>query len=249
MRRTTATARVMAQAVISVVFALLASLARADEPPVHDNPVRTFILVDQLEYSFNEKGANALRFNGLGWVGGDYHRLWVNAEGTRADNSLPEDTDVQALYGRLIAPFWDLQAGVRYFHPKADASSRGSAVLSVQGLAPYWFKVQAAGFVSHRGEVSGRLELEYELLLTQRLILQPRLETNVAVQDVKKLGIGHGVNDLDLGLRLRYEITREFAPYVGLVWNSTFGETADLARRQGEVVRSLGFVVGIRMWF
>lgn len=249
MRRTTATARVVAQAVISVVSALLASLAWADEPPVHDNPVRTFILVDQLEYSFNEKGANTLRFNGLGWIGGDYHRLWVNAEGARADNNLPEDTDVQALYGRLIAPFWDLQAGVRYFHPKARAASRGSAVFGLQGLAPYWFEMQAAGFVSHRGEISSRLELEYELLLTQRLIVQPRLETNIAIQDVKELGIGHGVNDLDLGLRLRYELTREFAPYIGLVWNSTFGETADFARRQGEVVHSLGFVVGIRMWF
>jgi copper resistance protein B len=249
MRRLAATARVVAHAVMPVVVALLASLAWADEPPVHDNPVRTFILVDQLEYSFTEKGANTLRFNGAGWIGGDYHRLWVNAEGSRADNSLPEDTDVQALYGRLIAPFWDLQAGVRYFHPKTDASSRGSAVLGVQGLAPYWFEVQAAGFVSHRGEVSGRVELEYELLLMQRLILQPRLETNLAIQDVKELGIGHGVNDLDLGLRLRYEIKREFAPYVGLVWNSKFGETADFARSQREVVRSLGFVVGIRIWF
>jgi len=205
--------------------------------------------MDQLEYSFNEKGANTLRFNAFGWIGGDYNRLWVNTEGTRADNSSPEDTDVQVLYGRLIAPFWDLQAGVRYFHPKANAPSRGSAVFGIQGLAPYWFEVQAAGFVSHRGEVSGRLELEYELLLTQRLILQPRIETNIAIQDVKELGIGHGVNDLDLGLRLRYEIEREFAPYVGLVWTSKFDETAAFARSQREVVRSLGFIVGIRMWF
>lgn len=217
--------------------------------PVHDNPVRGFLLVDQLEYSFNEHGANTLRFNGSGWIGGDYHRLWINAEGTRADNSLPEDTDVQALYGRLIAPFWDLQAGVRYFHPKADGPSRGSAVFGLQGLAPYWFEVQAAGFVSYRGEVAARLELEYELLLTQRLILQPRLETNLAIQEVKELGIGHGLNDAELGLRLRYEIRREFAPYVGLVWTSKFGETAAFARRQEEVVRSLGFVVGIRLWF
>ena len=249
MRRTAVTARLVVQSAIPVVFALLTSLAWADEPPVHDDPLRSFILIDQLEYSFNEKGANTLRFNALGWIGGDYNRLWINTEGTRADNSLPEDTDVQVLYGRLIAPFWDLQAGARYFHPKANAPSRGSAVFGVQGLAPYWFEVQAAGFVSHRGEVAGRLELEYELLLTQRLILQPRLETNIAIQEVKDLGIGHGANDLDLGLRLRYEIRREFAPYIGVVWDSKFGETAAFARRQGEVVRSLGFVVGIRFWF
>lgn len=249
MRRTTATARVVAHAAMPVVLAMLASLAWADEPPVHDSPIRSLLLMDQLEYSFTEKGANTLRFNALGWIGGDYNRLWINTEGTRADNSLPEDTDVQVLYGHLIAPFWDLQAGVRYFHPKADGPSRGSAVFGIQGLAPYWFEVQAAGFVSHCGEVSGRVELEYELLLTQRLILQPRVETNLAIQEVRELGIGNGVNDAELGLRLRYEIMREFAPYIGLVWTSKFGETAAFARSQREVVRSLGFVIGIRMWF
>jgi len=219
----------------------------AQEPPVHDNPIRSFVLVDQFEYGF-PKGTNGLRFNGLSWIGGDYNRLWINTEGTKSSGGPLEETDVQLLYGRLIAPFWDVQGGMRYYRPTSHAPSRGSAVIGITGLAPYRFEVEAASFISNKGEVSGRVELEYELLLTQRLIAQPRFETNVAIQRSPELGIGRGFNDAELGLRLRYEIRREFAPYVGVSWTSRFGETADFARARGDVVRSLGVVVGIRLW-
>lgn len=217
--------------------------------PTTDDQIRGFFLMDQLESRFTRKGADALQFNGYGWVGGDYNRVWIKPEGTKIYDGAWEDVDVQLLYGRLIAPFWDLQAGVRYSQASSGGPPRASAVLGVQGIAPYWFDVEAALFISNRGEVSARLDLEYDFLLTQRLILQPRLETNIAIQEVKELGIGQGVNDLELGLRLRYEIRREFAPYIGVAWTSKFGQAADFARAQGDAVRQLNFVVGVRFWF
>ena len=124
-----------------------------------------------------------------------------------------------------------------------------TTVFGVQGIAPYWFDVEAAAFISNQGEVSARLELEYDLLLIQRLILQPRFETNVAIQSAQELGVGGGINDIELGLRLRYEIRREFAPYIGISWTNKFGQTADFARAENETTRTLGFVLGVRMWY
>ena len=211
--------------------------------------VDSLIVIDQLEHGFT-KGSDRLRFNGFGWVGGDYNRLWVNAEGNRTSTGSLDDADVQILYGRLIAPFWDLQGGVRYYQPLQNGPKRGSAVFGIQGLAPYKFEVQAAGFVSNRGEVSARVEIEYDLRVTQRLVAQPRFETNVAFQRVRELGIGRGLNDAELGLRIRYEIRREFAPYVGIVWTSKFGESAEFTRaeRVGTSTRNLAFVLGVRFW-
>ena len=211
--------------------------------------IDSYILVDQLEHGFT-KGSDTLRFNGLGWAGGDYNRLWVNTQGNRTSDGSLADADVQVLYGRLIAPFWDLQGGVRYYQPLQNGPKRGAAVFGIQGLAPYRFEVQAAGFVSNRGEVSARIEIEYDIRLTQRLVAQPRFEANVALQRVKELGVGRGINDTELGMRVRYEIRREFAPYAGIVWNSKFGEAAEFARleRQGDPTRNLALVVGVRFW-
>ena len=231
------------------ILASLACLAWAGSAVAQEKRVDSLILIDQLEHGFT-KGSDTLRFNALGWVGGDYNRLWINTEGNRTANGSLDDTDVQILYGRLIAPFWDLQGGVRYFQPLQNGPKRASAVFGIEGLAPYRFEVQAAGFVSNRGEVSARLEIEYDLRLTQRLIAQPRFETNIAFQRAKELGIGSGINDAELGLRIRYEIRRELAPYAGIVWNSKFGEAAEFARleRQGDPIRNLAFVIGVRFW-
>lgn len=215
--------------------------------PVMDDKIYSMVLVDQLEHAFDHP-SNSLRFNGLSWIGGDYNRIWINTEGTRRYNGDLEDTDVQVLYGRLIAPFWDLQGGVRYFRPRPHAPSRGAAVFGIQGLAPYRFEVQAAAFVSHKGEVSARAEVECDILLTQRLVAQPRIETNIAVQKAPELGIGRGFNDAELGLRVRYEIKREFAPYIGFIWTSKFSQTAAFARAQNDPIRNLGLVLGVRMW-
>ena len=223
-------------------------------PPVEDSAIRSFFLIDQLEhtttrYTGGDNNGDALRFNTAGWIGGDYNRLWLYTEGTKVYDGKLEDADVQLLYGRLIAPFWDLQAGLRYAKPLSDGPSRSYAVFGVQGLAPYRFGVQAATFLSERGDVSARAEFEYELLLTQRWILQPRLAVNYALQEVREQGIGRGLNDIELGLRLRYEIKREFAPYVGVSWQSRYGGTADFARDRGEDVNEWSLVTGVRLWF
>ena len=152
---------------------------------------------------------------------------------------------------RLISPFFYFQVGGRYQRVSDNRSdhSRGFGVLGVQGLAPYWFDIEPALFISQDGDVSARLEAEYELLLTQRLIAQPRLEVNVAAQEVKKFGVGKGFNDVELGLRLRYEIRRQFAPYIGVSWTRLLGDTVDLARQEGSQVDNLAFVVGVRIWY
>src|SRR5919197_2594004 len=219
--------------------------------PVADRPIIGYLLVDQLEYQRNP-GAGTLRWEAEGWVGGDYNKLWVKTEG---DQGLSGDTggeaEGQLLYSRLISPFFYFQVGGRYQRVSGNGSdhSRGFGVIGVQGLAPYWFNIEPALFISQDGDVSARLEAEYDLLLTQRLIAQPRLEVNVAAQEVKKFGVGKVFNDVELGLRLRYEIRRQFAPYIGVSWTRPRGDTAALARREGSPVDTVAFVVGVRLWY
>jgi len=205
-----------------------------------------FFQADQFEYR-NQDGRDSLKWDAQGWVGGDYNKLWLKTEGAKRTGGKVEDAEAQLLYSRLLTDFFDVQAGVRYDpepHPR-----RGYAVLGIQGLAPYYFETDAALFLSNEGELSARFEAEYELLLTQRLILQPALEVNLSAEKVKSRGIGSGVNDIELGLRLRYEIRREFAPYVGVNWQRKLGQTADLARRDGGDTEIPSLVAGIRLWF
>jgi copper resistance protein B len=134
-------------------------------------------------------------------------------------------------------------------YESGETLSRGFAVIGVEGLAPYLFEVNGHLFVSQKGDISVRIEGENDLFITQRLIAQPRVEINLAVQQVKKFGIGSGINNVELGFRLRYEIRRQFAPYIGVSWNRKLGKTADFARREGGLASRLGLVGGIRMWF
>ena len=220
--------------------------------PVEDSPVRSFVLIDQLERTTTrEAGASrdGLRVNSTAWIGGDYNRLWIYTEANKPDDGKPEDVDIQFLYGRLVAPFWDLQAGLRYVKPGPGIPSRKYAVVGVQGLAPYRFGVQAAAFLREHAEVSGRAEIEYDLLLTQRWVLQPRFATNFALQEVKEQGVGRGVNDIELGFRLRYEVKRELAPYVGLTWQKRYGRAARFAQDRGEDVARWSVLAGLRVWF
>lgn len=158
-----------------------------------------------------------------------------------------EEAEFQFLYSRMISEFWDVQAGVR--HDVRPRPQTTYAVVGVQGVAPYFFDITAQTFLSENGKLSARLEAEYDLLITQKLILQPVAEINVSAQRVRELDLGRGINDVELGLRLRYEFAREFAPYVGVNWERKLGETANIARRHGEDASSLSFVTGIRFWF
>lgn len=212
----------------------------------HDDQWYGFVLFDQLEYRLQDD-RDAFAWDVQGQYGGDYHRLGFETEGVKLRSEETEEAEVQLLYSRLLGYFWDLQAGARYdFRPDP---SRTFAVLGVQGLAPGFFEFDLKGFVSDEGELSARLKAEYDLRITQRLILQPKLEVDLSGEDVEERGIGRGLSSIEAGARLRYEITRKFAPYVGINWERSLGQTADFAREEGEQAENLAFVVGLRLWF
>ncbi|MBB4100434.1 copper resistance protein B [Sphingomonas kyeonggiensis] len=192
-------------------------------------------------------GREGFRWDGEGWFGGDINRLTVKSEGEGRFGEGVEGAEVQALYSRAIDPYWNLQVGVR--HDFKPTPNRTYATLGFEGLAPYQFEIEGAVFLSPQGDVLGRLEGYYDQRITQRLILQPRLEVNLSAQDMPSQRIGSGLTDVELGLRARYEITRRLAPYVGLNWEAKSGRTADYARADGEKPASLGFVAGIRFGF
>ncbi|WP_233999904.1 copper resistance protein B [Porphyrobacter sp. TH134] len=181
-----------------------------------------------------------------GYYGGPTERLWFKSEGEGAFGENPEDAEAQALYAKAFAPFWDVQAGVRHDIAGPDTTH---AVIGVQGLAPYMFEVDAALFLSTRGDLTARIEAEIDQRITQRLILQPRIEANFSAQNIPQLGIGTGLDQIEVGARLRYEIAREFAPYVGIEQSWHTGRSAAFARARGEDRSATSLLVGIRFWF
>jgi copper resistance protein B len=181
-----------------------------------------------------------------GYYGGPTKRLWFKSEGEGTFGDKPEDAEMQALYAKAFAPFWDVQAGVQHDVGGPDTTH---AVLGVQGLAPYMFEIDAALFLSHRGDLTARIEAEVDQRITQRLILQPRIEANLSGQDIAELGIGTGLDQIEVGARLRYEIRREFAPYFGIEQSWRTGRSATLARARGEDPAATSLIAGIRFWF
>jgi copper resistance protein B len=210
---------------------------------------QTLVLAEALEYA-PAVTSRPVSYDLLGWTGGESRRLWAKAEGEHGTRAGSGHTALQLLYGNLVSPWWDAQVGVKVdiHYGEGSTNTRTSLALGAQGLAPGWFEVEPTLFVSQDGDVSASLGASYDLLFTQRLVLQPNLATSVALQEVPEFGVGSGLNDVELGLRMRYELRREFAPYVGVSWSSRFGGTADLARAAGEPVRDLRFVAGVRVW-
>ena len=186
-------------------------------------------------------------FEGDVWYGGDINRFVFKAEGEGAFGEPMEGAELKALYSRAIDPYFNLQAGVR--QDLGAGPDRTHAVIGIEGLAPYWFEVDGYLYLSTEGEVRASASAEYDQRLTQRLILQPRVEVDLSAQDIPELGIGSGLTGAELGLRLRYEFAREFAPYVGVVHEARVGRTADYARAAGDDAASTRFVAGVRVWF
>jgi copper resistance protein B len=228
----------------------LGASVRPVSAQIMDDHVFWKALADEFEYGPGPE-ERPLALDASFWIGGDYTRFWVKAEGEHSLAEAAGDVEMQFLYSRLIAPFWEVQVGPGFetVYGEDASRTRGLLILGLEGLAPYWFEVEPQLLVSHEGDISLALNASYELLFTQRLVLEPEIEASAAIQEVPEYGVGSGFNDLELAARLRYEFVREFAPYVGVVWERRFGDTADLARSAGENVDETRFVAGLRVWY
>ncbi len=192
-------------------------------------------------------GRDGFEWNGEAWYGGDINRLWVKSEGEGNFGRSIEKAEVQALYSHAIGPYFNVQGGLRYdFKPNP---SRVYATIGLEGLAPGFFEVDGALFLSNKGELLARAEAYYDQRITQRLILQPRAELNFSAQSTRETGTGAGLSDAEIGLRLRYDIRREFAPYVGIQYRRAFGDTRKYLREAGEDAGGFSLLTGFHVWF
>ena len=221
--------------------------AAREQLRVENGDVRTTaVIIDQLEASFGD-GEEGYALDAQGWTGGDINRFWWKSEVEGDFDGEVEEAEVQALYSRAFRPFFDFQTGLRQtYRPEGD---RTDLVVGIQGLAPYWFEVDAAAFLSNKGELTARAEAEYDQRITNRWIVQPRAEVVLSAEDIPELRIGSGLSSLQIGARLRYEFRKEFAPYVGVEWTKSFGNTADFLEADGRSSEDTRLVVGIRAWF
>lgn len=202
------------------------------------------LLFDQFEWR-DPDADSALAWDGRAFYGDDYNKALLKTAGEHRDDAY--DGSVELLWDHVFSRWWSLQAGAA--HDFGEGPSRTWAAFGVQGLAPYWFEVEALAYAGDEGRTAASLSAEYEMFLTQRLILQPKFEMALYGKDDIANGIGSGLSDAELGLRLRYEIRREFAPYLGVMWSRKFGQSADLARGRGDDAEQIQFVAGVRAWF
>ena len=222
-----------------------AALPPAHDHPVHDNSIQSHVEFDRLE-AWNATNGTGLAWEGHSWIGTDLNRLWLRSEGERIDNRT-EKADLEVLYGHSVSPWWDVVAGIR--HDFKPGASQDFAAIGVMGLAPYKFEVAATAYIGQSGQTAARVEIQYETLLTQRLILQPLVEVNLYGKDDAHRDIGSGLGTIEAGLRLRYEFNRQFAPYVGVVREYAFGRTADFRRDNDEHIGDTRFVAGLRIGY
>lgn len=227
------------------VWAQPAAHGMSGMDPMAEDRIFSQVLLDQLEATHSSHGSG-LAWDVQGWIGGDANRLWVKSEGAR-QGGRTEDGRLELLWSKPVAAYWDLQAGVR--RDFGAGPVRDWAAIGVQGIAPYWFDVEATAYVGNAGRTALRLDSKYDLRLTQRTVLAPRVEANLYSRADPERGLGSGLADASFGLRLRHELRREFAPYVGVVWNRRFGGTAGQARAAGSPVTLRQWVAGVRVWF
>jgi copper resistance protein B len=222
-----------------------AALAPAHPHAMRDNAINHYVLLDRVE-AWDAEPGTGLTWEAQGWVGTDLDRLWVRSAGERVAGHL-ESADVELLYGRSVSRWWDVVAGVR--RDSAPGPSQDWLALGLMGLAPYRFEIQATAYFGKAGQAEARLEAEYDMLLTNRLILQPAVEIAAQARDDPGRGLGSGVSNAEAGLRLRYEFKRRFAPYVGIVHERSFGRTAELRDAAAGDTRETRWVAGVRVWF
>lgn len=213
--------------------------------PVHDDTIRSLLVFDRLEGWSAGQGTGAA-WDGKLWIGTDVDRLWVRSEGEQQHGRL-RTAELEVLYGHSVTAWWDVLAGVR--HDVEPGPSQDFAAIGITGLAPYKIEINATAYVAPSGQTAVRFQAEYEAPLTARWILQPMLEVNAYGRDDARRGIGPGLSTVQAGVRLRYEITRRFAPYVGLVREQAFGRTAELHRMEGDNAVETRVVAGVRVWF
>jgi len=234
--------------ILSLVLLLSLNSAHAsmkDHKDMQDDPLLTMVRVNQLEVR-DADSDNPIAWSANGWLGHDRDKLWLKTEGEQVSGTATE-TEMQLAYSRAIAPFWDLQIGWRgNFRPTPE---RHWLALGFQGLAPYFFEIDGALFIGDHGRTALRVEAEYELLFSQRLILTPEIEVDVYGHNDPATATGSGLSKVSAGLRLRYEIRREFAPYIGIHHERKYGNTADYARESGHETADTQLVIGIRAWF
>jgi copper resistance protein B len=230
-----------------------ASIVRAADPTdmstmtdvmqMNDDAAFGMIKFDQLERAF--ASGSPTNWEGDAWYGGDFDKVWLRSEGEHEDGRL--DARNELFWDHAFSSFWDWQLGARRDSGLAD--DRNWAAFGVRGIAPYWFQIEATAYAGEQERTAFRLRTEYELLFTQRLILQPELEMNVYGKSDPQRDVGSGLSDAQIGLRLRYEIRRELAPYIGVVWQRRFGDAARFARIDGRDPSDAQLVAGIRFWF
>ena len=225
--------------------AICLSVADDARAEMEDDPLLLTVILDQIE-TRDAAGDNTLSWDAEGWLGKDLYKIWFKTDGERTAGNTDE-AELQFLYSKAIARYWDFQLGVR--HDFKPSPSRSWVAIGFKGLAPYFFDIDAAAFIGESGRVALRFEAEYELLLTQRLILTPDFEINLYGQNDPAVGIGSGLSDIEAGLRLRYEFRRQFAPYIGVNWTRLFGNTSDLANIAGRDTSEAQLVIGLRAWF
>ena len=211
----------------------------------HDDGIHSYWLLDRLE-AWDADDGTGVGWEAASWVGTDLNRLWLRSEGERVGSSI-ETADIEVLYGRSVSRWWDVVAGVR--HDFGEGPSQSFAAFGLMGLSPYKFEIEATAYIGQSGQTAARLEAEYDTLLTNRLILQWQAEVDFHGKDDELRGIGAGLGSFEAGLRLRYEVTRKFAPYIGVAWEHAFGQTADFRRAAGEAINDARLVAGVRIWF
>jgi copper resistance protein B len=218
----------------------------ADVMQMDDAGARSMLLIDRLERSASTSVDYATAWEAEGWWGSDINRLWLKSEGERGSDGT-QDGRLEALWSHAWTSFWDWQVGAR--QDFGQGPNRQWAAFGVEGLAPYWFETQATFYVGEQGRTAARFEASYELRFTQRLILQPKLELNLYGKGDPQRGISSGLSDMQAGLRLRYEFSRKFAPYVGVNWTRRFGNHDNIPGALDLQARETTWVAGVRFWF